>query len=112
MIRRPPRSTLFPYTTLFRSLVTGASAGIGKAFAEELAARGANLVLTARRGDRLEELARSLSARNRVQTEITTADLANPRAPEAIFAFTTQKAIQIDLLINNAGFGVYGEFYM
>src|SRR2546422_6548189 len=63
MIRRPPRSTLFPYTTLFRSLVTGASAGIGKAFAEELAARGANLVLTARRGDRLEELARSLSAR-------------------------------------------------
>ena len=94
------------------ALVTGASAGIGKAFAEELAARGANLVLTARRGDRLEELARSLSARNRVQTEITTADLANPRAPEAIFAFTTQKAIQIDLLINNAGFGVYGEFYM
>ena len=94
------------------ALVTGASAGIGKAFAEELAARGANLVLTARRGDRLEELARSLSARNRVQTEIIIADLANPRAPEAIFAFTTQKAIQIDLLINNAGFGVYGEFYM
>ena len=92
------------------ALITGASAGIGVAFAEELASGGTKLVLTARRKDRLEELGRRLTATCKVSTEVFSADLADPSAPEKIFAFTKEKGIEIDLLINNAGFGQYGEF--
>ncbi len=92
------------------ALVTGASAGIGVALAEELAFGGTNLVLTARRKDRLEGLAQRLASTYEVQTEVFPADLADPAAPEKIFAFTKQKGIDIDLLINNAGFGLYAEF--
>jgi short-subunit dehydrogenase len=92
------------------ALITGASAGIGVALAEELAVGGTKLVLTARRKDRLDELARRLSATYKVSTEVFVADLADPDAPEKIFAFTKEKGIDIDLLINNAGFGHYGEF--
>ena len=91
------------------ALITGASAGIGVALAEELAAGGTKLVLTARRKDRLGELARRLTATYKVATEVFSADLANSNAPEEIFAFTKEKGIEIDLLINNAGFGQYGE---
>lgn len=92
------------------ALITGASAGIGVAFAGELAAGGTNLVLTARRNDRLEELARRLTTAYKVSAEVFPADLADLNAPEQIFAFTKEKEIAIDLLINNAGFGQYGEF--
>jgi short-subunit dehydrogenase len=91
------------------ALVTGASAGIGAALAKELAAGGTNLVLTARRKDRLAELAKELSAAHKVKTDVFAADLTDPNAPEGIFAFTGEKGIEIDLLINNAGFGQYGE---
>jgi len=93
------------------ALITGASAGIGVALAEELASGGTKLVLTARRKDRLEELARRLAATYKISTEVFPADLANSSALERIFAFTKQKGIEIDLLINNAGFGQYGEFH-
>lgn len=93
------------------ALVTGASAGIGAALADELAAGGTNLVLTARRKDRLDALAQRLVATYKIQTLVFPADLANPAAPEKIFAFTRDKGIEIDLLINNAGFGKYGEFH-
>jgi short-subunit dehydrogenase len=92
------------------ALVTGASAGIGVALAEELAAGGTNLVLTARRKDRLDALAERLTSTHRIQTQVFPADLADPPAPERIFAFTRDKGIEIDLLVNNAGFGKYGEF--
>jgi uncharacterized protein len=92
------------------ALVTGASAGIGVAFATELAAGGTNLVLIARRKDRLDELAQKLSAAHKINVEVCAADLTQPSAPEEIFAFTRSKAIEFDLLINNAGFGAYGEF--
>jgi short-subunit dehydrogenase len=92
------------------ALVTGASAGIGKALAEELAAGGANLVLTARRADRLEELSRALSAKHKICAENFAADLAQPDAPEKIFDCTKQRGLQVDVLINNAGFGAYGPF--
>jgi uncharacterized protein len=93
------------------ALITGASAGIGVALAEELAAGGTKLVLTARRKDRLEELARRLAATYKIDTEVFAADLADANGPERIFAFTKEKGIEIELLINNAGFGQYGEFH-
>lgn len=92
------------------ALVTGASAGIGVALARELAAGGANLLLTARRKERLQQLAQELSATHQIRTEVFAADLAQPDAPQQIFAFTLAKQIEIDLLVNNAGFGSYGEF--
>ena len=92
------------------ALITGASAGIGVALAKELALGGTKLVLTARRKDRLEELAGTLTATYKISTEVILADLADSNAPEKIFAFTKEKGIEIDLLINNAGFGQYGEF--
>ncbi len=93
------------------ALVTGASAGIGMALAEELAIGRTNLVLTARRKDRLEVLAQRLASAYKVQAEVFPADLADSTAPKKIFAFTRDKGIEIDLLINNAGFGKYGEFH-
>jgi len=92
------------------ALITGASAGIGVALAEELGKGGTNLVLTARRKDRLDALAQRLVSAYKVKAEVVTADLADPAAPEKIFTFTQSKGIEIDLLINNAGFGKYGEF--
>ncbi len=92
------------------ALVTGASAGIGVAFAKQLAAEGMHLVLTARRRDRLEDLARNLQQSHGIHTEVFAADLARTETPQQIYEFTKEKSIEIDLLINNAGFGQYGEF--
>jgi short-subunit dehydrogenase len=91
------------------ALVTGASAGIGVALAKELAAGGTNLVLTARRADRLAQLADQLQKQYRISTEVVVADLAEPGAPDEIYNFTHGKKLAIELLINNAGFGQYGE---
>src|SRR6202162_3428439 len=91
------------------ALITGASAGIGVALAKELAAGGANLVLTARRQERLEELGKDLATKHKIKTSIFAADLADPSAPEKIYAFTRAQGIPVELLVNNAGFGAYGE---
>jgi short-subunit dehydrogenase len=91
------------------ALVTGASAGIGQALARELAAGGTNLVLTARRKDRLEEFAAELRAKHNIRTEVFAADLAQKDAPGEIFAFTKSLGLSVELLINNAGFGQFGE---
>jgi uncharacterized protein len=93
------------------ALITGASAGIGTAIARELAAGGTNLILTARRRDRLAGLATELSDKHKIRTLVCVADLAQPLGPQQIFSFTQEKNIDIDLLVNNAGFGAYGEFH-
>ncbi|HYW11920.1 MAG TPA: SDR family oxidoreductase [Longimicrobium sp.] len=91
------------------ALVTGASMGIGEAFARALAARGMNVVLCARSGDRLQALAQDLRAEHRVQTHVVDADLAQPGA--AAEAWTRAAAGRdIHLLVNNAGFGLHGRF--
>ena len=92
------------------ALVTGASAGIGMELARQLAVGGANLILSARRRDRLEHLAGELAGKHGVKAEVCVADLAKPSAPNEIFNFTETKRLAVDLLINNAGFGAYGEF--
>ena len=92
------------------AVVTGASAGIGEAIAVELAAAGVNLVLTARRRDRLDALAERLRTQYGIQTNVIVADLAQPQAPQQIFDATEGSGMQVDVLINNAGFGEYGEF--
>jgi short-subunit dehydrogenase len=93
------------------ALVTGASYGIGEAFARRLAADGADLVLAARSADRLEILARGLRSRHGVQVAVVEADLARPAAPEELFQETERRGLQVNLLVNNAGFGAVGEFF-
>nr|WP_324616364.1 SDR family oxidoreductase [Lusitaniella coriacea] len=90
------------------ALITGASFGIGEALAKALAERGINLVLVARSRDKLEQLAQQL--RDRVRVEVIVRDLTEPNAVENVFERVQQKGIEIDLLINNAGFGDYGKF--
>ena len=92
------------------ALVTGASAGIGEAFARELATRGNSLVLTARRLDRLEALAAGLKSKHSIATECIAADLAQPNAVDELCAEIAKRGVAIDILINNAGYGVAGNF--
>jgi short-subunit dehydrogenase len=92
------------------ALVTGASSGIGADLARELAARGANLVLAARRGDALENLAQEIRAREGVQVLVAPADLADPAERLRLAAELEAGAVQVDLLVNNAGFGLFGAF--
>jgi hypothetical protein len=91
------------------ALITGASAGIGLELAKLLAIGGANLVLTARRADRLQKLASDLAVQHGVKIEVFSADLTQHDAPAQIFAFTASKKIEVELLINNAGFGAFGN---
>jgi len=92
------------------ALITGASAGLGEVFAKALAARGANVVLTARRGERLEALAADLKREHAVQALPIAADLADPVAPAEIFAAIERAGGQVDILINNAGYGLPGNY--
>lgn len=90
------------------ALVTGASSGIGVGFAEELAARGFDLVLSARRTERLEDLAERLKAEHGTSTKIAAADLSEPDGPARILAAT--EGDDIGLLVSNAGFNMKGRF--
>jgi uncharacterized protein len=89
------------------ALITGASSGIGKSFAERLAALGMDLVLVARRVERLESLAAHLRAMHGVEVTVCPIDLAETSAAERIAAATA--ALDIGLLVSNAGFGLKGE---
>jgi len=91
------------------ALVTGASAGIGEAYAEGLAARGCDLVLVARRRQRLEELAGRLTAEYGVRCHVIAVDLGDADAASYVLDKTRRFGIEVDVLVNNAGFATYGR---
>ncbi len=92
------------------ALITGASAGIGEAFARVLAGRGLDLILTARRLDRLQKLAAELGSTSGVHAEAIAADLARPDAPGFLQAEIERRGLRVDWLVNNAGYGLPGCF--
>lgn len=97
--------------TWVTALVTGASSGIGREIARQLAVEGTNLVVVARDTARLESLATEIGwAHEDVAVEVLTADLANTAQLATVEARLSDAARPIDLLVNNAGFGTYGKF--
>ena len=98
-----------PYTGR-TALVTGASAGIGACFARTLAARGADVILVARRKEKLHALGQEISEAHGVNASTFAFDLADPHAPAELFAALNAKGKQPDILISNAGFGLPGHF--
>ena len=82
------------------ALITGASGGLGEAFAGQLAERGSNLVLVARSEDKLQALARRLEEQNKITAAVLRADLASPKAVEQIVAELKTRRIDVDLLVN------------
>jgi short-subunit dehydrogenase len=92
------------------ALITGASAGLGEAFARQLAKKGADLVLVARSTDTLNCLAETLRAETRVQVTVLPADLSSAEAVDGLIAEVKSRDLQIDILVNNAGIGVFEDF--
>jgi short-subunit dehydrogenase len=92
------------------ALVTGASAGLGEEFARQLAAQGANLVLVARSEDKLNRLAVALRQQAKVQVTILPADLSSTGAVNDLVTQVKKRGIRIDLLVNNAGLGLFENF--
>lgn len=92
------------------ALVTGASGGIGEAFARQLAALGKDLVVVARSENKLQALARELASQHSVQVRVIAADLARHDSAAALYAETERLGLVVDLLVNNAGFAKAGEF--
>jgi uncharacterized protein len=92
------------------ALVTGASTGIGEVFAQQLASEKYNLVLVARSQDKLEKIAKELTQKEGIKAIVIPQDLTLPEAGTSLFNQIKKQGIEIDLLINNAGFGDYGIF--
>ncbi|WP_136468843.1 SDR family NAD(P)-dependent oxidoreductase [Flagellimonas onchidii] len=93
------------------ALITGASSGIGKELARIHAERNGDLIIVARRQEKLNELKSELEQKFAVKVLTIVKDLSNPDAPKEIFEEIQQKGIQIHYLINNAGFGLRGKFH-
>lgn len=92
------------------ALVTGASSGIGKSIATQLAEKGYNLVLVARSEKALNEVAHEIKASHKVEALVLSADLSDSGSPQKIKDFCTDKQLPISILINNAGYAVFGLF--
>lgn len=89
--------------TATRALITGASAGLGREFARQLAASGKDLILVARRLEPMQALAEELQSRHKVSVDVIQADLSDSAAPAALFAAVRTRGLDVDCLINNAG---------
>jgi uncharacterized protein len=92
------------------TLITGASSGIGEAFARKLAALGRDVLLVARSEDKLVTLCNELGRLNRIRAQNIVLDLTLPEAPRQLFEEVEKRGLEIDFLINNAGFGAMGDF--
>ena len=92
------------------ALVTGASGGIGEDLARLIAAGGRDLVLLARSVPKLQALADELSRAHRISATVLSMDLSEPGAADEVARTLAERRINIDMLINNAGFGTHGEF--
>jgi uncharacterized protein len=92
------------------ALITGATSGIGEAFARELAARGMHLIIVARSLERLQQLANELSKLYPNQVYVIPADLSQPGAATKLKAAVVERALEVHMLINNAGFATYDNF--
>ncbi|MDC0852802.1 SDR family NAD(P)-dependent oxidoreductase, partial [Planctomycetota bacterium] len=92
------------------ALITGASSGIGLSFSRELATRGYDLILVARREERLKSVAADLSHQYGVECRIEVVDLANPDAVKPLVDRLLSDGLEIEVLINNAGYGLSGSF--
>ncbi|MEP6718299.1 MAG: SDR family oxidoreductase [bacterium] len=92
------------------SLITGASSGIGEVFARRLAARGRNVLLVARSEEKLVTLCNELGRSNSIRAQHVALDLSLPESPARLFEETEKRGLSIDLLVNNAGFGSFGDF--
>lgn len=99
-----------PSTPRSLCLLTGASSGIGHAMAHALARRGIDLILVARRRDRLEALAATLQATHGITAHVRPADLSDPVNAEALYRGLCAEGLTPDLLVNNAGMGIHGSF--
>ncbi len=95
--------------TRTKAIITGASSGIGESFAKELASEGYDLIITARREEILEELAKNLKKTYQIDVEVVVADLSNIDEIESL-SEKIEKLDDIDILVNNAGFGLPGSF--
>lgn len=93
------------------ALVTGASSGIGRELARCHASKGGDLVVVARREKSLEELKTELEQKYKIKVMVLAVDLSEPSAAETVFRATEAEKIEVDILINNAGFGGHGKFY-
>lgn len=91
------------------TLITGASAGLGTEYARQFAARGDDLVLVARREQALQTLADDLRAAHGVTVTVIAQDLAQPEAAAELHSRTEELGIDVDVLVNNAGFGTHGD---
>ena len=92
------------------ALITGASAGIGRDFAHEFASHGYDVVLVARSVDKLEALAKEITAKHSVKAIALGADLEKPTGVAELVKSLGERGLVIDALVNNAGFGLLGEF--
>lgn len=92
------------------AVVTGASSGLGVEYAKELAARGSNLVIVARRKDALDELAAKITKTSGVKVQTIALDLSTPTSAKKLMAELKKLKVEPQILINNAGFGTSGRF--